>query len=135
MPVAATWTRLNTRLRTLLLLAARTDARASVGGGHWRTRCLHCRTTIGITVSGEPWPGTSLEHVVARSWFDQPKAAALIVMVGVADDARNLALACARCNHQKGRGPDANGPGDPHAYQIVASLLAARLARWRELLD
>lgn len=101
-------------------------------GSGWQTRCLHCRSTVGLTIDGKPWPGTTLEHIVPRSWFGKSKAAALVAAVGAADDPRNLALACARCNHQKGRGPDAVGPGVQRAYDIVAQLLAARTARWRE---
>ncbi len=41
------------------------------------------------------------------------EAAALCALVGGdANDARNLALACAGCNHAKGRRHDANGAGD-----------------------
>jgi HNH endonuclease len=47
-------------------------------------------------------------------------------------DARNLALACARCNQQKGRGPDAAGPGDARARAIVRTLLDRRAERYIE---
>ncbi len=119
------------RLRTLLLLAARSDARAERSAQGWMTSCLHCRSKVGIAVDGQPWPGTTLEHVVPRAWFDRRQAAALVALVGDADDPRNLALACARCNHQKGRGPDALGPTDAHAYAVIARLLETRMARWR----
>lgn len=119
-------------LSARLLLAARSDSQATPGPDGWQTRCLHCRSAVGISAQGEPWIGTTLEHIVPRSWFDKPKAAALIALVGDANDPRNLALACARCNHQKGRGPDARGPADERAYAVVQQLLTARLARWRE---
>lgn len=122
---------MSTRLRSLLLSAVRTDALAVCDDSGWRTRCLHCRTVVGLSVAGEPWRGTTLEHIVPRSWFGKPRARELVALVGGADDARNLALACARCNHQKGRGPDADGPGDARAAEVVARLLNARLARWR----
>ena len=122
-----------TRLHVLLLLAARTDSRASLQEGHWQTGCLHCRSRIGITAAGKPWPGTTLEHIVPRSWFGRSQAKDLVVQVESADDPRNLALACARCNHQKGRGPDARGPADTRAYAIVERLLATRMSRWRAL--
>lgn len=102
-----------------------------MGDHGWMTRCLHCRSRIGITADGEPWPGTTLEHVVPRAWFGKPAAATLVARVGAADDARNLALACARCNHQKGRGPDARGPADASARVIVERLLETRMLRWR----
>ena len=119
------------RLRQLLLSAARSDSSAEASELGWITRCLHCRSRIGITADGEPWPGTTLEHVVPRAWFGKPAAATLVARVGAADDARNLALACARCNHQKGRGPDAQGPADAKARAIVERLLETRLLRWR----
>lgn len=119
------------RLRQLMLSAARSDSCAEASDRGWITRCLHCRSRIGIAADGEPWPGTTLEHVVPRAWFGKPAAAALVARVGAADDARNLALACARCNHQKGRGPDAQGPADAKARAIVERLLETRLLRWR----
>lgn len=122
---------MSSRLHSLLLLAARSDARASLQDGHWQTGCLHCRSQIGITVDGKPWPGTTLEHIVPRSWFGRSQAESLVVQVENADDPRNLALACARCNHQKGRGPDARGPANARAYAIVERLLATRMSRWR----
>ena len=95
------------------------------------TRCLHCRSRIGLAPDGEPWPGATLEHVVPRAWFGKVSAAALVARVGTADDPRNLALACARCNHQKGRGPGARGPADLRARAIVERLLDTRMLRWQ----
>lgn len=123
---------MSSRLKTLLLAAAERDGMARHDSSGWQTRCLHCRSTVGLTVDGTPWPGTTLEHIVPRSWFGKRQAAPLIAQVGAADDPRNLALACARCNHEKGRGPDAEGPSVQRAYDIIAKLLAARTARWRE---
>ena len=45
-------------------------------------------------------------------------------------DPRNLAVACARCNQQKGRRHDARGPRDPRAREVVGHLLARRLERY-----
>lgn len=118
------------RLRRLLLLAARTDAAATFVDGAWSTRCLHCRSRIAVDARGEPLGHATLEHVVPRAWF--PKAAALVARVGAPDDPRNLALACAGCNHAKGKGPDERGPGDARAHAVVSALLDARLARWRD---
>lgn len=119
-------------LRQRLLLAAQTDALAVLDDGIWSTRCLHCRSALQVRDDGEPLGLTTLEHVVPRAWFDRRAAAALTVQVGEdADDPRNLALACARCNHGKGKGPDARGPGDTRAREVVEALLATRLSRWR----
>lgn len=120
-------------LRRLFLSAILTDAEASQDAIGWRTRCLHCRTRLHVDDRGEPLGSASLEHVVPRAWFGKRAAAALTAQVGDApDDARNLAIACTRCNHDKGKGPDARGPQDPRAYEVIETLLSKRLARWRD---
>ena len=120
-------------LRRRLLLAARTDALAALDGDTWRSRCLHCRRALALRADGEALGSTSLEHVVPSAWFGRRAAAELTARVGNdADDPRNLALACAPCNHGKGCSHDARGPGDERAREVVAALLDARLIRWRE---
>lgn len=121
-------------LRRLLLLAAKTDAEAQqVADGRWSTRCLHCRTRLQIASDGTACGATSLEHVVPQAWFGKRAAAALTSRVGGdSDDPRNLALACARCNQDKGKGPDARGPIDARAREVVTALLDRRLSRWRD---
>lgn len=118
-------------LRRLLLLALHTDAHAQTTEGGWRTRCLHCRSALHFSSEGAPLDGATLEHVVPKSWFGTREAAPLTQDLKGPDDARNLALACARCNQGKGKGPDARGPGDSRALAIVSRLKDARLARWR----
>lgn len=119
-------------LRRLLLRALRTDALAGLDGRTWATRCLHCRAHLHVRDDGEALGAASLEHVVPRAWFGKRVAATLTARVGDdADDARNLALACQRCNHGKGTRHDARGPGDPRAREVVGALLDARMARWR----
>ena len=119
-------------LRRRLRLAALTDALAVLDGGIWSTRCLHCRRTLQVRDDGEPLGHTTLEHVVPQAWFGRHAAAALTVRVGDdADDPRNLALACARCNHDKGKGHDARGPRDARAREVIGALLDTRLLRWR----
>lgn len=123
---------MRTVLRQRLLLAAQTDAQAQLLHGHWDTRCLHCRRHLLVSADGQPLGHTTLEHVVPQSWFGRRAAAPLCALVGDdANDARNLALACANCNHAKGRGHDVNGASDTRAYAVVSALLNARLARWR----
>jgi len=107
-------------------------ARERREAGTIATRCLHCRTPLRFAASGAPLNGATLEHVVPRSWFGRPAARELVAGLAGPDDARNLALACAACNHAKGRGPDARGPGDACAREVVAAALARRLERWRE---
>lgn len=120
------------RLRHLLLLAAATDAEAVLADGAWTTRCLHCRSRLRLSAGGEPLGHATLEHVVPRAWFDRRGASALLARVGAPDDPRNLALACRRCNHDKGKGHDARGPGDARALAVVGALLDRRLDRWRD---
>ncbi|MCC8625299.1 HNH endonuclease [Xanthomonas vesicatoria] len=124
---------MRTVLRQRLLLAAHTDAQAQLLTGSWETRCLHCRRRLHIGIDGEPLGHTTLEHVVPQAWFGRRAAVALCAQVGDdPNDARNLALACAGCNHAKGRRHDANGAGDARAVEVVSALLSVRLARWRE---
>lgn len=120
-------------LRHRFLQAVATDAEAQAVEDGWTTRCLHCRTRLQVSADGTPCGAASLEHVVPRAWFGKRAAAGLVAQVGgQPDDARNLALACARCNQTKGTGPDARGPQDGRAHAVVAALLATRLHRWRE---
>ncbi|MCD9124609.1 HNH endonuclease [Luteimonas fraxinea] len=123
-------------LRRRLLLAAQTDALAVLDDGIWSTRCLHCRSALQVRDDGEPLGLATLEHVIPQAWFGRRAAAALTAQVGDdADDPRNLALACARCNHDKGKGHDARGPGDVRAREVVKALLATRLSRWQDPTD
>lgn len=121
------------KLRSLFRLAVATDTEATLGpDGTWTTRCLHCRTRLQVAADGEALGGSSLEHVVPQAWFGLRAAAGLTTQVGEdRDDPRNLAVACRTCNQDKGKGPDARGPQDARAFDVVATLLAKRLARWR----
>jgi 5-methylcytosine-specific restriction endonuclease McrA len=120
------------KLKSLFRLAVATDREAmQAADGTWTTRCLHCRTRLQVAADGEALGASSLEHVVPQAWFGQRAAAALTAQVGDdRDDPRNLAVACRRCNQDKGKGPDARGPHDARAFEVVATLLATRLARW-----
>jgi hypothetical protein len=120
-------------LKRLFLLALDHDAQAErLADGRWRTRCLHCRARLEFKADGEPLGAGSLEHVVPQAWFGKRAAHALCAQVDhAANDARNLALACATCNQSKGKGPDARGPQDARALEVVSALLARRLQRWR----
>ncbi|MGY3264052.1 HNH endonuclease [Lysobacter sp. HA35] len=119
-------------LRRLFLLALATDSEAQHHGDVWTTRCLHCRTRLQVRDDGAALGASSLEHVVPRAWFGKRAANELTARVGDApDDACNLAIACTRCNQDKGKGPDARGPSDARAREVVTSLLDTRMARWR----
>ncbi|SDD62487.1 HNH endonuclease [Aquimonas voraii] len=120
-------------LKRLFLRALHTDVQAEVlADGGYRTRCLHCRARLEFKPDGEPRGAGSLEHVIPQAWFGKRAAADLCARVGSdANDARNLALACATCNQSKGKGPDARGPQDARALQVTEQALERRLARWR----
>ena len=111
----------------------RSDTEAQSHDDEWKTRCLYCRRRLDVRADGEALGNATLEHVVPQIWFGKRAAAALTSLVGDdTKDPRNLALACASCNHGKGMSHDARGPGDDRARAVVARLLQSRLARWRE---
>jgi 5-methylcytosine-specific restriction endonuclease McrA len=105
--------------RRLLLLALATDRSASLRDEVWETRCLHCRSRLLVSAAGVPIGRATVEHVVPRSWFDLAAMRDLVARVGEPDDARNLAVACARCNQ-------------PRSRSIVERLLEKRMREWRE---
>lgn len=113
----------------LLLRVMETDTLAMRREDGWVAPCLHCRTTLAVTGAGAPLGGATLEHIVPRSWFRRRVARPLVERVGAADDIRNLAVACARCNQQKGMSHDADGPTSERAREVITALLDTRLAR------
>lgn len=120
-------------LRRLFMLALTSDTLAQRYDGGWETRCLHCRSRLHVRMDGEALGNATLEHVVPQAWFGKRAAAELTARVGDnPDDARNLAVACADCNHGKGLSHDARGPQDERAREVIGNLLLSRLARWRE---
>jgi 5-methylcytosine-specific restriction endonuclease McrA len=119
-------------LRRALVAALHTDAEAVFRGDAWSTRCLHCRSGLRFDATGAPLNDGTLEHVVPRTWFGKRAAQELAEGLDGPDDPKNLALACPRCNQQKGKGPDAKGPSDARAREIVAALQRSRMARWRD---
>lgn len=119
-------------LRRLFLRALSSDGDATLRDGMWQTRCLHCRKRLQVRDDGEALGQSTLEHVVPQAWFGKRAAKPLTDLVGDdANDMRNLALACAGCNHGKGMSHDARGPADARAFEVVSMLLERRLARWR----
>jgi len=119
-------------LRRLFLCALQHDNEAQPTAKGWETRCLHCCTRLHFTFEGEPHGAGSLEHVIPHAWFGKRTAAALCAFVeDNPNHPRNLAVACTRCNQSKGKGPDARGPADARAMQVITEMLARRQARWR----
>ena len=123
-------------LRDRMLLALRTDQYATLVltnsfGEAWQTRCIHCRSALYVSKNGEPLSGVTLEHIVPQAWFERPKVIAkLAIDFTQVHDAKNLALACARCNHAKGKHHDCH-PNDENARAVVLTLLASRMARYQ----
>ncbi len=124
-----------TKLQSLLLLAARTDRTTEVYDECLRARCLHCRTTLLLSMTGKAISAVTLEHIVAQSWFEKPRVIAKLfaeiaqVPPVHADEARNLALACQRCNQGKGSRLDTK-PSDARARAVVAALWLKRQERF-----
>lgn len=115
------------RTRRLLLRCALTDSTfervTHQGRELWRGKCLHCRRKIWLTAAGDPLgdapSDASVEHIVPRAH-------------GGTDDVENLAIACRRCNMQKGTRHDHKRWTDPGLRALVEKLKEARLARYRE---
>lgn len=80
----------------------------------WVGKCLHCNRKIVVSLGGET--AATIEHIVPRHH-------------GGDDRESNLALACARCNQQKGRTLDVRRADDPRYVEAIDRLLERRLAR------
>ncbi len=85
--------------------------------GGYVGKCIHCRTKLVVMSDGQT--SATVEHVLARAH-------------GGTNDPSNLALACARCNHEKGVRHDTRRANDPVLIERVAALRAERGRRWRE---
>ena len=115
----------------MLLRAVKTDARATrQSDGSWVVPCLHCQSRLVVDARGEPHGLATLEHIVPRSWFPRAAARVLVARVGEPEAPLNLAAACARCNQQKGKTHDADGPSSARAREVVAQLLDRRAQRF-----
>ncbi len=99
----------------------------------WRTRCLHCRSWLYLTQDGAAVSDLTIEHIVPQSWFQRKSVISKLALpFAVADDLCNLALACARCNHDKGITHDSK-PSDERAQAVILQLLQTRLQRYQQL--
>jgi 5-methylcytosine-specific restriction endonuclease McrA len=111
------------RHRQLLLAIVATDAtfdRSVVRGEPaWVGKCIHCNARLVVALDGEAGGTATIEHIVPRTH-------------GGSDDLANLAVACARCNALKGKRLDHRRREDPTLTQVIETLRARRLARWRE---
>jgi 5-methylcytosine-specific restriction endonuclease McrA len=87
------------------------------GQACWVGKCIHCQTRLTVGADGETGPGVTIEHIVARNH-------------GGTDALENLALACARCNAQKGYRHDHRRRDDPKLMSLIETLKARRMARF-----
>ena len=121
-PIAATLPSVARSLRRRILSIVLTDAtfeRATFREREvWVGRCIHCSAHLHIALDGEPISRATIEHILPRGH-------------GGTEDPANLALACARCNHHKGRHHDVRARDDPRLQQLVEKLRQRRMARWR----
>lgn len=104
-----------TRERQVKAIVA-TDNTFLLYESEWIGSCLHCNSAISVTLSGHT--AATIEHIVPLS-------------ANGTNTLLNTALACARCNNEKGIRHDPNYPRDQRARQVIQDLLARRTARWR----
>jgi 5-methylcytosine-specific restriction endonuclease McrA len=85
----------------------------------WGGKCIHCKGHLYVGLDGKPVSRATIEHIRPRAH-------------GGTDELANLALACARCNHQKGCRLDNRSAGDPDLERMIERLAERRAERWRE---
>ncbi len=109
------------RRHLLLLGAAVTDAtfeKTTLDGKvMWVGKCIHCNTKLAVADDGRSLGEATLEHVWPQTQ-------------GGSNDLTNLAVACNRCNREKGTRHDHTRT--QRLEEIVAELQAKRMARWRD---
>ena len=112
------------RRQLLLLAAAVTDStfeRTNLDGqAVWVGKCLHCGGKLVVRDDGRALGNASLEHI----WPSTQ---------GGTEDVENLAVACTRCNREKGKRHDRKG--GQRLEEVVALLRERRAARWRHPRD
>ena len=85
----------------------------------WAGKCIHCNSRLSVGLDGELIDNATLEHIQPRNH-------------GGTDRLDNLAIACARCNHQKGYRLDNRPADDPKLQEVVGALRRKRKRRWRD---
>jgi hypothetical protein len=106
----------------LLLAAAVTDStfERTIVDGHvaWVGKCLHCGRKLVVRDDGRAMGQATLEHVWPQTQ-------------GGTNAVPNLAVACNRCNREKGSRHD-HGRHDERLDEVVAVLRERRRERWRD---
>ncbi len=83
----------------------------------WVGKCIHCNSKLVVADDGRSLGEATLEHIIPQAQ-------------GGTNDVKNLAVACARCNREKGQRHDHKRGG--RLDEIVALLQARRAERWRD---
>ena len=106
---------------TRVLQIVRTDATFEQvelrGQVVWCGKCIHCNARLCVGINGDIGAAT-VEHIVPLG-------------LGGSDALENLALACRRCNHLKGKRLDVRRLDDPTLQAVILTLQGRRKARWR----
>ncbi len=109
------------RRHLYLLAAAVTDAtfeRTRLDGRLvWVGKCIHCNSKLVIDDCGLSLGEATLEHIIPQTR-------------GGSNALTNLAVACGRCNREKGKRHDHKR--GTRFDDVVATLQARRTARWRQ---
>ncbi|UCH28291.1 MAG: HNH endonuclease [Myxococcales bacterium] len=110
------------RKQRLLLEVAATDSTFELkerdGEQVLQGKCIHCQRKLALRTDGTPINGATIEHIVPKNH-------------GGTDDLENLAIACARCNSEKGLRHDHKQPDDPKLLEVVERLRERRRKRYR----
>jgi 5-methylcytosine-specific restriction endonuclease McrA len=110
------------RKRRLLLHVASTDRTFELklldGEQVLEGKCIHCQKKLVLAADGTPMNGATLEHIVPKSHAGT-------------DELENLAIACARCNAEKGLRHDHKRWSDPKLREVIERLQARRRQRFR----
>jgi 5-methylcytosine-specific restriction endonuclease McrA len=112
------------RHHRLLLAVAESDSTFALrevrGQLMWVGRCLHCRARVTVPLDARSSASATLEHIVPRTH-------------GGDDALPNLGLACASCNHAKGRKLDSRHASDETLKRVIEALRSERMARMRPI--
>jgi len=101
---------------TLEEFAHRLSLRSQIG---WMGRCIHCETHLYVTMQGST--ESTIEHIAPLCDGGDPT------------DPHNLALACSRCNNEKGIRHDRHAGKGGRADEVIRALQEKRSTRWREV--
>lgn len=81
-------------------------------------KCIHCGRKLALYPDGRPIGDATLEHIIPKHH-------------GGTDALDNLAIACARCNSEKGLRHDHKPSDDRKLREVIATLQARRRDRLR----